>query len=1011
MNYMFERIGQLLGVIDGRITLDEVRLHGFRYHESGYKTGNTPPADEDFIPMPEGFSVQDGREHHFWVKTEVEVPEAFIGKSVELVNRSNNTHGWSGQNPQIITYIDGEMTASFDHRHSAITIDSTKRHFSLMLYVYLAPVSSIYSFAYALRLVDEETRALYYDIKVPHDILRFLEPNTKNYCDIRTALNEAANLLDFRGKGEAWHASVKAARDYLKTEFYEKQRGDGVFCTCIGHTHIDVAWLWTFAQTREKAQRSFSTFIELMKKYPEFKFMSSQPQLYKFVKEEAPELYEKIKEAVRDGRWEPEGAMWVEADCNLSSGESLIRQILYGKRFFREEFGVDNKVLWLPDVFGYSAALPQILKKCGVDYFVTSKISWNETNKMPYDTFLWRGIDGSEVLSYFLTAQDKHRDTPPANGTNYNGTTEPKMVAGTWNRYQQKDINNDVLLTYGYGDGGGGPTMEQIELVRRMAYGIEGCPTARHGFVRDFMERLDKKVSGSKYLPKWVGELYLEYHRGTYTSQAKNKKNNRRSEFLYQNAETASLMAEALTGAAYPAAALAAGWEKILLCQFHDVIPGSSIHEVYEDSDRIYGELMPRGEAMVADARAAVADKLKTDGGVLVFNPNSFEASSTVALDGKAVYVKNIPAKGYAVVTPEADGALVIDADARILESDFLRVVFDENMNIVSFYDKEAGRETIQSGRAANTLIAFEDYPRAYDAWEITNYYTEKSWNIDGVDEMRPLTDEGARAGFYVRRRFENSVIEQKIYLYANEKRLDFDTKIDWKNDHILLKTAFPFDVNADFATYDIQYGNVRRATHRNTSWDDAKFEVCMHKFADISEHDFGVSLINDCKYGCDTLGSEIRLTMLKSATYPDPMADKCVHEFSYSVYPHMGDFREAGTIRRAYEFNNPMTAQRITAQDGMLADRYSYVSVDGENAFIETVKKAEDGEGVIVRLCDQFGGRTVRTLTFGFDLDSACICDMLENDGEALAINGRSVTVPMGAYEIVTIKAKAKTL
>ena len=1008
MNYISERIKQILGVIESRILISEEKMKGFRFCESGYKAGNTPPSDEAFTDMPSEFSSQDGKEHHFWIKAEVTLPEAYVGKSIELVNRSDNTHGWSSQDPQIITYIDGKMAGSFDHRHKAIPISSEKAHFSLVLYVYLAPVANLYSFAFSLCEIDDEARALYYDIKVPYDVMSYLDTNTKNYCDIRETLNSAINLLDLRDKGENWTRSAQSARDYLRSEFYEKKcrRGD-IFCTCIGHTHIDVAWLWIFAQTKEKAQRSFATFIELMKKYPEFKFMSSQPQLYQFVKEEAPELYAEIKKAVREGRWEPEGAMWVEADCNLPSGESLIRQILYGKRFFKEEFGVDCKVLWLPDVFGYSAALPQILKKSGVDYFITSKISWNETNKMPYDTFLWRGIDGTEVLSYFLTAQNKVRGVPPVNHTSYNGTTEPKMVAGAWDRYQQKDINDDVLLAYGYGDGGGGPTMEQIEFVRRMSYGIEGCPTTRHGFVRDFMERLEKKVKENRNLPKWVGELYLEYHRGTYTSQAKNKKNNRKGEFLYQNIETAALTAELLTGAEYPAKMLSDGWKNLLLCQFHDVIPGSSIHEVYEDSDRIYGEILPRGERMLSDAREAIRNHLDTEGGILVFNPNSFSGASTVQVDGKSVYVKDIPAKGYAVVEPEPDRPLFLDRESRILESDFLRVVFDENMNIVSLYDKEAHRETLEHGKAANTLIAFEDYPRAYDAWEITNYYTEKSWVISEVAETYPLTGEGARAGFYVKRLFGDSVIEQKIYLYTNEKRLDFHTKIDWKNDHVLLKAAFPFDLNADFATYDIQYGNVRRATHRNTSWDDAKFEVCMHKFADISEYGFGVSLISDCKYGCDTLGSEIRLTLLKSATYPDPAADKCLHEFSYSLYPHVGDFREAGTIRRAYEFNNPMSAEPVPAMDGTLPFRYCFVSIDGENAFIETAKKAEDGDDMIVRLCEEFNEHTRRTLTFGFELASVWLCDMMENEIQSLPTDGRCVSVSMKPFEIVTLKVK----
>ena len=430
--------------------------------------------------------------------------------------------------------------------------------------------------------------------------------------------------------------SVKVANEFLKKEFYGKLCHDNDIKTlCIGHTHIDIAWLWTIDQTVEKAQRSFATVIELMKRYPEYKFMSSQAVLYKMVKEECPELYEEIKAMIKAGRWEVEGAMWVEADCNLSSGESLVRQVQYGKNFFRDEFGVESRVLWLPDVFGYAAALPQILKKSDVDWFVTSKIGWNDTNTMPYDTFEWCGIDGTSVNTQYLTAQKEEKGRVPDRECSYIPMATLPYVDGAWNRYQQKALSSEAILTFGHGDGGGGPTEDMLEMLRRAKHGVPGVSQAYIGTATEFLQHKEKDIKKNPdLLPKWQGELYLEFHRGTYTSIARNKKNNRNCEFLMLDAEALSVMLGKLRGDKFPKEELHGAWETLLTNQFHDIIPGSSIKEVYERSDIEYAGIREITSNIRNNVFEYVASNVDADGYV-VFNPHSFANSGCVKIDGK----------------------------------------------------------------------------------------------------------------------------------------------------------------------------------------------------------------------------------------------------------------------------------------------------------------------------------------------------------------------------------------
>ncbi len=1005
--FFSDRINKILtSVLEPKIIKETVSVTGLLIKETGYKENNIlPVVDSTWREFGANDFWGKEKDSHAWFYKKLQIPE-HMRNTTHALMLSDRQEGWDATNPQYMVYLNGELVQGVDINHRTVLLNGDAEY-ELYLYAYAGMHEEDETLKVELITLDLDVEKLYYDIFVPYQILSYSDENTRQYAEIITYLTNAVNLLDTRDlNSKEFYDSVKKASEYLENEFYGKYCGEQeTSVICIGHTHIDVAWLWTLAQTKEKTQRSFSIVLKLMEEFPEYKFMSSQARLYKYLKEEAPEIYEKVKEMVRQGRWEVEGAMWVEADCNLTSGESLVRQVLFGKRFFKNEFGIDTKILWLPDVFGYSAALPQILKKSGVDTFLTSKISWNERNMMPNDIFNWQGIDGTEIFSYFLTAQDKKKGEKPSNFATYNGNMSPQEVAGTYDRMHQKDITDEVLLTFGYGDGGGGPTRHMLNMQRRTARGIPGCPQTKIEPAGRFIERVSKKAAESPFTPKWVGELYLELHRGTYTSNAKNKYNNRRSELEYQNTELLCSLDEKLLGNEYPREEINENWETILTNQFHDIIPGSSIREVYEDSDVEYAHVLGVADKLSKKAIDNLISEIKTDGGVLVFNPQSWANSGVVDIDGEKVYVENVPAKGYKVVkTAKVKSAISVSENR--LENDFFIIELDSTGAFTRFYDKKNNREILKDGRKGNLIEAFEDFPKDWDAWEISDYYTQKKWYIDEVVSVRIL-DEGARAGLEITKKFLNSTFTQKIYLYNDIAKVDFENDVDWHQQHLIVKANFPVDVNTSKATYDIQFGHVERPTHKNTSWDAAKFEVCAHKFADLSEYGYGVSMLNDCKYGHDIHDGEMRLTLLKCATYPSEVADQGRHKFTYSLYPHAGDFKEAETIRLAYDLNNPMRAFKIEANDGKLPDSWSALTVSQENVIAETVKKAEDDEAYIIRAYEAHNKRTTATFELGFDIKEAFLCDLMENEIEEIKLDGNKFTLNIKPFEIVTIKVK----
>lgn len=980
------------------------------YVVSDYKEGNTPPTD-GWIPMDDKVCLE-GIDTHYWVRAQFHTPKVDDNKYLVLEAITGKEGQWDATNPQGLLYLNGKMVQGYDTNHTEAYLEQNT-DYQMHNYMYLGMQADPIRLRMRLCSIDRRIEQLYYDLLVPYEACLLLSEGSDEYISMMSVLEQTANLIDMRSIfSESYYRSIEDAIRFIQQELYEKlcsKEGKPVV-NFIGHTHIDMEWLWTRAQTREKIQRSFATASSLMQRYPEYKFMLSQPELYQYLKEEAPDKYEELKSLVASGRWEPEGAMWVEPDCNLSSGESFVRQLIHGTTFFQEEFGKTCKVLFLPDVFGYSAALPQILKKAGVDHFVTSKISWNETNKMPVDEFMWQGIDGTEIFTTFLTAQD-YEGPEAANYTLYVGNINSSYLKGAWNRFQQKEYSDRVLVTFGHGDGGGGPTKGMLEQFRRLEKGLPGMPVAEMGFMAPHLEErkklFDAGCRNTKRVPKWVGELYLEFHRGTYTSIARNKRNNRKAELGLQKAEALSVI-DMLHGGCYDVEGFHTAWRKVLHNQFHDILPGSSIFEVYEGTDRDYAEVSGFVGDTVEKKLRVLASKISTEGGVLVYNPLGFARNGCITLNGKTVELEEqIPAFGWKVLSNVTEkltnGVKVSD---KIIENQHYRLVLDDSGRVTSLFDKLADREVFLKGYCGNEFQAFEDYPRQYDNWEMTNYYKQKMWTLDEKADMEPVFD-GDRSGIRVIKKYMNSSIAQNIWLYSDSRRIDFETEIEWHEKHQIMKVSFPLDVHTNAATFDIQFGHISRPTHENTSWDQARFESCGHKWVDMSENGYGVSLLNDCKYGYNTEGSTLKLTVLKCGTYPNPHADEGKHIFTYSLMPHVGDFREAGVIHEAYALNQPLECVYISKSVGTIPGAYSLISCDKTNVIIETVKKAERSDDVIIRCYDAFDRRTKAHFTVAEGFEKAYLCDLLENELQEIPFDGKTLNLSISNFEIVTVKLK----
>lgn len=948
------------------------------------------------------------------------------------------------RNLEATVFLDGQAIGAFDWRHPLLALPAVssaahiwQRNHSHRLTIQVYTRQPIPFEGLFVRTRHEPVYHLYEMAQTLLDVCLTLNEHELVRQRLLTAINAAYNVLDLR---EGWHserlrASIPQAFHILTASIDDMpERGTRPSITISGHAHLDVAWLWPYWRTRQKIAHTITTVLALMERFPDYHYSQSQPQLLQWLKEDLPEVYARVKERATEGRFEPVGAMWVEADCNLTSGESLIRQIMHGTRFTREEFGLTPRIIWLPDVFGYCAALPQIMRSCHIPCFMTTKISWNQFNRLPVDTFRWRGIDGTEVLAHFITAPSEGAST----AYTYNGPLQPSDMVGTWRDYQQQTINDQFLYLAGWGDGGGGPEEDQLARAEIMD-DLPAFPKVRMGRVDAYFDDLYQRLWQHPHLPTWVGELYLEYHRGTYTSQARTKQANRRMELLYRDVEFLNTWAS-LYGLPSRQETLNTGWKLIMLNQFHDVLPGSSIHEVYEDVARIYAEIQALAEPLRAEMLTFLSSRLGAMANgrpaLLLFNTLPWARNEPLQLVGDHTNLlpqaqlardwenqpltllagQSIPSCGTlligatqqkAVVTPVSHLSVLTEPQVT-LRNIFYELTLNEHGEISRLYDNEAHREIIAPGQTANQLMTYEDRPLNFDAWDIDLFYEEKPYPVHEITHIRIIEEGPVRATVEIEHRFLSSRITQRISLWSDSRRIDFATELDWHEHQLLLKAAFPVDINATRATYEIQFGNIERPTHRNTSWDMARFEVCAQRWADIGEGGYGISLLNDSKYGYDIHDNVMHLTLLKSAISPDPTADQGLHRFTYSLLPHQGDWRNAQTVRRAYELNVPvLAAPGYLPEQGGQPLTSSFLSTDCPHIVIDTIKPAEDGHGLIVRFYEAHNQRGNGTLTFPSSILAAEECNPLEESLGQADYQEHTLSFHVRPFEIKTFRVQ----
>lgn len=1040
MFYTIDKLRNRIHELDDYRYRDKVELEYFNTKLNGDRdiAPNIPTEYDGVIKTGETWK---GRDLYLWMQKEVDIPSNWENKTVVGIFDFGETGAGNNSGFESLFYLNNKPYQGVDSNHKEVflpkDINGTSVELIFRLWTGLEgggiPREQEHRINRAqLAWLDEKVDDLFYNASVILETIGELDEYSPDKVHLTKILNNAFKLIDWAYPGnEDFYNSLHEASDYLNKEIDKIDKHSVVNVTCIGHTHIDVAWLWRLKHTREKCARSFSTVLRLMERYPEYIFLQTQPQLYEYVKNDYPELYEAIKQKVKDGNWEVDGGMWLEADCNIPSGESLVRQILVGSRFIKEEFNKDVEYLWLPDVFGYSWALPQILKKSGIDMFMTTKISWNQYNRMPHDTFKWRGIDGSEILTHFITTPEPWSQ-PGSWFYTYNGRLTPKTVKGVWDAYTDKGITNDLLVSYGFGDGGGGVNREMLEYRKRLDK-MPGLPNVKTGKASEYFRCLKEKVEKTdEYVHTWDGELYLEYHRGTYTSQAYTKMMNRKLELLYRETEWLSTVA-CLTNndwSLYANNEITKGWKTILRNQFHDIIPGSSITEVYEDAKQEYKE----AEDIALDIQNKLEEIYinKDEHTWTIVNNSNWDRNESIDIkcdedgsfydedgnklkyqrnkDEYTVEIKNIPALGYKRIILKIDdvqydnNSVFEYCDGKISTPKY-NIEWNEYGQLTSIYDKENKREVLAKGERGNVLQMFEDKPMAHEAWDIDIFYQEKMREVKDLQSVELIEDGNIKAVIRFKYKYMNTTISQDMIVYANSNRIDFKTNVDWREKKQLLKVAFVVDIRSTMATYDVQFGNVKRPTHWNTSWDRARFESVAQQWVDLSERNYGVSLLNNCKYGHDIKDNVMRLTLLKSATHPDPVQDQGEQNFIYSLLPHSGDFIDGNTVKHAYELNQPLKSIKGMLKSEVKKQLFKF---NDANILVDAIKKAEDEDMIIIRFHDYSGSRQNVSIDSDYEITGWMETNLMEKPIENLR-NENSINVVVNPYEIKTLMIKMK--
>ena len=846
-----------------------------------------------------------------------------------------------------------------------------------------APPEPLYRLQRAdLAVFDIVAWELVQDLDVLGQLMQELPVDAPRRWEILRAVATALDVLD----PDDVAGTAADARACLAPALAAPAHASAHRVSAVGHAHIDSAWLWPQRETVRKVARTCSNVTALMDDHPEFVFAMSQAQQLAWIKEHRPEVFARVREKVAAGQFVPVGGMWVESDTNMPGGEALARQFTHGKRFFLEEFGIETREVWLPDSFGYSAALPQLVKLSGSTWFLTQKISWNQTNPFPHHSFWWEGLDGSRVFTHF----------PPVD--TYNSDFSGREMAHLVRNFRDKGRSRHSLVPFGFGDGGGGPTREMLARAARLR-NLEGAPRVAIEPPAEFFARAAAEYPDA---PVWVGELYLELHRGTYTSQAGTKQGNRRSEALLREAELWAATAAVRAGFAYPYEVLDRIWKTVLLHQFHDILPGSSIAWVHREARETYARVAKELEAVIDAALRALAGDPGA-GGTVAFNAAPHERSGVAALGGAVVTARE-PDGPAVTVSEDPDGGIV-------LHNGLLRVTVDRRGVATSVYDIGAGREAVPPGSAANLLQLHRDLPNHWDAWDVDSFYRNTVTDLTGVDELAVVRKDPAAATVRVVRSFGASRVEQTLTVRAGARRLDIDTEVDWHERERLLKAAFPVDVHADRSAAETQFGHVFRPTHTNTSWESAKFEICAHRFLHVGEPDWGAAVVNDSTYGHDVsrtvrpdggTTTTVRLSLLRAPRFPDPDTDQGRHRFRYAFVPG-ADLADA--VREGYRINLP---ERVVPGGTAVAP---LVTVDDGAVVVESVKLADDRSGdVVVRLYESLGRRAATRLHAGFPVAAAAAVDLLERptaeaDGAALDVADDGVAIALRPFQILTLR------
>ncbi len=875
---------------------------------------------------------------------------------------------------------------------------------------------------------DQALNDAYWDLKTVFNLMmtETLEADAVDF--LRKALDDATRHVDQRSTdaAEAGEMALRA-RALIRERVYDSRsfRREGLV-HLTGNSHLDLVYLWTHSEFVRKIGRTHATALRMMEQYPDYIFTQSQPHMYDQMKRHFPELFEQVKARIKEGRWEAVGAFWVEPDCNLISGESMVRQILHGTRFYREEFGVTPRTAWIPDVFGNAWTMPQILVKSGLRYFVTHKMTvWNDTNVWKHNAFWWESPDGSRIFAHVPT-------------THFIGTAEADHIKEHWDKFSARADVGESLYCYGWGDGGGGPDAEMLEYCRRYEQ-LPGLVPCRNSTVEHALEGMRRKALDAE-LPVINDELYLEEHRGVYTTKGRLKKLNRYCENLYRKAELFSCFARG----PYPSEELDRGWKEVLTGQFHDSLPGTHVTLAYHDLLESYARATGIGEKALEDALRDIASRIDTTGPgtpVVIFNAQPFVRSTRVEVacdlaeahvldsdgrevpsqfstdweEGKRVLVfeaRDLVPVGCAVYrivegrgsSPRPGLSVKQDANGYVLENAHLRAVINREGELVSLVENSTGGEMIDPDGRGNVFKLYEDIPGTFDAWDIEEHYTSHEFDV-GSATVEILEEGPLQASLLVTRLFRDSRLKQRIVLGAGARRLDFHTWVDWREQHKLLKVRFFTPLRSRHATYDIAYGNIERPTTCNNSYEKAKFEVPAHEWMDLSQADRGLSLLTDCKYGYEGRGRMIALTLLKGPKYPDPLSDQEEHRFTYSLYPHACGWREAGTVREAADLNDPIDVRVEEPHEGDLGKERSFLRLDATGVTLEAVKRAEDSGDIIVRFVERHGGNEKVVLALDGPVTSVALCDLMENGRDELEVRDGSVELDVSPYEIKTVR------